>query len=84
MRRKSRPARRAAPTTAPMTIPAMAPPDKPLWRLDAAAIDDEEGVDEEVEEDVVAEEVGMLVEKVMYPVMVGSTTPAHLVPAWEL
>lgn len=77
MNRIMSPAIRAAPTTDPMTIPAIAPPDNPLLELDAPAVEEAED-DEEVE---VADAVGELVEKVMKAVIVGSTTPAHLVCA---
>lgn len=66
---------RATPTTAPTTIPAIAPPDNPLRELEPgwAAVDE---AADELEE--VADEVGGLVEKVMNAVIVGSTTLAHL------
>ncbi len=70
MRRTTRPAIKAAPTTDPTTIPAMAPPDNPLLEWDAPAVA-EAGVDD------VADAVGELVENVMNAVIVGSTTRAH-------
>ena len=72
---------RAAPTTAPTTIPAIAPPDNPLCavELGAAAV-----VEAAAEVGEVDDAVGELVEKVMKPVIVGSTTLAHLCSASEL
>lgn len=78
-RKKTKPAIIATRTTEPTTMPAIAPPDSPFFELLATAEVDGDEVDVEV--DVV---VGRLVEKVMYPVIVGSLTPAHLVSAPEL
>lgn len=60
----------------PITIPAIAPPDKPLWDPGAGSIE-EVDVGAEVPEAVD-------VEKLMYPVIVGSTTPAQRSSAPEL
>lgn len=62
-----RKSKRASPTTDPITIPAMAPPERPLLPELAAT-----GVGELVP---VALAVGVL--KVIVVVMVGKTTPAH-------
>lgn len=79
MSRSTSPAMRATPTTDPMTIPAMAPPDNPFFEADAP------GVAEAVaEDDEVGDAVGELVENVMKAVIVGKTTPTHRVCAWEL
>jgi hypothetical protein len=64
-------AKRPTPTTDPITIPAMAPPDK-LLPLAALVAEDE----------TVAVEVTVV--KVMVAVIVGSTTPAHRFSALEL
>jgi len=63
----------------PITIPAIAPPDNPLWELDAAGVDVADG---EIEE--VGDEVAELVGKLIKAVIVGNTTPAHLCSALEL
>jgi hypothetical protein len=73
------PMRSANATTAPMTMPAIAPPDKPSFEFEACPVADAEADDADV--DV---EVGAEVEKVIKAVMVGSTTPTHLVSAFEL
>lgn len=73
----------AAPTTDPMTIPAIAPPDRPLLELEAVGMAEAEA-DEDDDVDEVGDEVGEVVENVMKAVMVGSTTPAHLFSALEL
>lgn len=65
-------------TTEPTTIPAMAPPDKPFFDLDAAAA---VAVDEGDEEEDVADGVGTVVGNVMNAVIVGSTTLEHLCSA---
>jgi hypothetical protein len=67
---------------APTTIPAMAPPDRPFFVFDAAAVAEADAEDEEDEE--VGDAVGEDVEKVMNAVIVGRTTPAHLFSALEL
>jgi hypothetical protein len=59
-------------------MPAIAPPDKPFFELEACPVADDEADDD------VDVEVGAEVEKVIKAVMVGSTTPAHLVSAFEL
>jgi hypothetical protein len=69
--RNMRNARRASPTTEPITMPAIAPPEIPL-EVPAA----------ESEELAVAVDVGVL--KVMVAVINGSFTLAHLVSASEL
>lgn len=71
-----------SPTTAAMTIPAIAPPDNPFEPLAGAA--DEVGAEVEVVAGDVEDAVGALVEKVMKGVIVGNTTPAHLCSAPEL
>jgi hypothetical protein len=62
-------------------MPAIAPPDKPFFELEACPVADAEA---DAEADDVDVEVGAEVEKVIKAVMVGSTTPAHLVSAFEL
>jgi hypothetical protein len=62
-----------------MTIPAMAPPDNPLFEVDAPGV-----AEAVIEDDEVGDAVGELVGKVMKAVIVGRTTPAHRVWAWEL
>lgn len=79
MRRKISTPMIAAAATEPMTIPAIAPPERPFLVSEAGtaeldAEDEDEGVD-------VAEAVGELVLKVMKAVMVGRTTPLHLCSA---
>lgn len=71
------PIRSANPMTEPTTMPAIAPPDKPCFELEACPVADAEADDVDVD-------VGAEVEKVIKAVMVGSTTPAHLVSAFEL
>jgi hypothetical protein len=63
----------ANPTTDPMAMPAIAPPDNLFDSLATAVV--------EAEGDAVAEVVGTFVEKVMKAVIVGSTTLAHLLCA---
>lgn len=61
----------ASSATEPTTIPAIAPPDRPFFDVEAAAV----GVlDEEAD---VGEGVLELVANVIYAVIVGSTTPAQ-------
>lgn len=72
----------------PITIPAIAPPESPFFEPEAMLVaegeDDDDVADVEDEEVVVDVDVGILVEKVMKAVIVGSTTPAHLSSAPEL
>lgn len=79
--KKIKPTSAARPSNDPITIPAIAPLDSPLFDVDEAAaapVEDDVGVDvPELEEAV-------LVEKVMNPVMVGNTTPAQRDSAPEL
>lgn len=63
-------------TTEPMAMPAIAPPDN-LFEFLAIA-------DAEADDDDVDDAVGAFVENVMKAVIVGSTTPAHLLSAPEL
>jgi len=74
--RAIKPIRRIAPTTDPITIPAIAPPDKPFRELEFPV--------NVAEGDDVADDVEVLVAKVMKAVIVGNTTLAHLVFAFEL
>jgi hypothetical protein len=67
----------ATATRAPMTMPAIAPPDSPFFDPLPTVVDEADGDD-------VADTVGAVVEKVMKPVIVGSFTPAHLLSAPEL
>lgn len=60
----------ATPATDPMTIPAIAPPERPPFLLVEAASDDVDAGDEDV-----GVAVPELVAKVMKAVIVGSTTP---------
>jgi hypothetical protein len=69
-------------TIEPTTIPAMAPPDKPLFDFEALA--EVVGDDDDEVGDEVADTVGTDVGKVMYAVMEGRTTLAHLCSAPEL
>jgi hypothetical protein len=62
MRRIINPARSRAPTIAPMTMPAIAPPESPLLRCEAAAVAVEEL--EDVRDDV-GDDVEELVVNVM-------------------
>jgi hypothetical protein len=65
-----------APMIDPITMPAIAPPDKPLWDAEAGSL---------VEVDVGAEVPEAVdVEKVINPVIVGNTTPAQRSSAPEL
>jgi HAMP domain-containing protein len=80
IRRRINAPRITAPATDPTTIPAIAPPDNPLFELELVAAVDE--VADELEE--VADAVGEFVENVMDAVIVGSTTLAHLCSAFEL
>lgn len=70
--RSIRPATKAAPTIDPITIPAIAPPDSPLF---PPALELGDGL-------LVAVEVE--VGRVMVDVIEGSTTPAHRESASEL
>lgn len=75
------PIKRASAATEPMTIPAIAPlesPPPPLAGAAAAVV----LLDGKVDDVGVA--VGIAVEKVMKPVIVGSTTFAHTSSALEL
>lgn len=70
----------AAAATEPITIPAIAPPERPLLESEAGTAEldaEEDGVD-------VDDAVGELVLKVMKAVMVGRVTPLHLSSALEL
>ena len=72
MNRITNPARSAAPTTEPITIPAIAPSDNLFLELDAVRV--------ELADDV-GDEVAELVANVIVAVIDGNTTPAHLVSA---
>lgn len=76
--RKTKPISAIRPINEPTTIPAIAPPDSPLFDEEVAAPDEDEvGL-------AVAELEAVLVEKVMNPVIVGNTTPAQRSSAPEL
>lgn len=72
-----------AATIEPITMPAMTPPDSPLWDA-PAAVPAAAVLDAALEDDDVGDEVTELVAKVIVAVIVGSTTPAHLFSAPEL
>jgi hypothetical protein len=80
IRRNIKPARRRIATIAPITIPAMAPPDSPFF-FEAPVTEVGDAV-EDADED--GEAVGVLLGNVIKAVIVGSTTPAHLCSAPEL
>jgi hypothetical protein len=58
-------------------MPAIAPPDNPFFEVTGALVADAEADDVDVA-------VGEAVEKVMKAVIVGNTTPTHLLFACEL
>jgi hypothetical protein len=67
------PTRSAKAAIDPITIPAIVPPESPLFVAAATAVDED-----------VAVAVTVLVAREMDAVILGRTTPAHLKSAWEL
>ncbi|KAA8571047.1 hypothetical protein EYC84_000411 [Monilinia fructicola] len=77
--RKINPISAARPNKDPITIPAIAPPDSPVFDAELVAAPEEDAVGL-----AVPELDAVLVEKMMNPVIVGNTTPAQRVSAPEL
>jgi hypothetical protein len=81
MRSRIRAPIKTAPTMDPMTIPAIAPPDRPLSDCEPETAAVEVAADGLEKVELPVDE---LVENVMKAVSVGRTTLAHLVSAFEL